>query len=615
MRDPITVLKSLTEKSTDKGYKFQRLYRNLYNPEFYHMALRNIYANDGAMTPGTDNTTLDGYSEKRIAGIIESLKNHSYQPKPARREYIPKKSNPRKKRPLGIPSGDDKLIQEIVRMMLESIYETTFSGDSHGFRPKRSCHTALKQIQNTFTGTHWFIEGDIEACFDSFDHHVIIDLLRQRIDDEAFLALIWKFLRAGYMEQWEFQRTYCGTPQGSGISPILANIYLNELDKFMDEWKRAFSVGSAKGRKLSHEYLAARHRMYQYRDAGKEIWTELSRDEREERAKNLRALRRTLCTTAIREPKESSYKSIQYVRYADDFIVGVIGSKADAEMLKEAIKEFLADKLKLKLSDAKTQITHTGDRARFLGYDITVSRDQTTKKLKNGSRQRVYSYVVKLLVPREKWIGKLLEYDAMKIVVTEKGKERFKAMHRSKLINQTDIAILSAYNAEIRGLYNYYSLANDAYKIGRFANIMKYSMYKTFANKYRTNVKRIKARYLKNGWFTVSYETKNGKREAIYYKGGFKRKKEPSVFEDVATLPAYKKYDRKNSLRTRMKSGHCELCGRKTNSIELHQVKRLKGLTGKEPWETEMLKRRRKTLMVCPDCHGMIHAEDYLRRQ
>lgn len=408
MRDPITVLKSLTEKSTDKGYKFRRLYRNLYNPEFYHLALRNIYANDGAMTPGTDNSTLDGYSEKRIAGIIESLKNRSYQPKPARREYIPKKSNPRKKRPLGIPSGDDKLIQEIVRMMLESIYETTFSGDSHGFRPKRSCHTALKQIQNTFTGTHWFIEGDIEACFDSFDHHVIIDLLRQRIDDEAFLALIWKFLRAGYMEQWEFQRTYCGTPQGSGISPILANIYLNELDKFMDEWKRAFSVGSAKGRKLSHEYLAARHRMYQYRDAGKEIWTELSRDEREERAKNLRALRRTLCTTAIREPKESSYKSIQYVRYADDFIVGVIGSKADAEMLKAAIKEFLADKLKLKLSDAKTQITHTGDRARFLGYDITVSRDQTTKKLKNGSRQRVYSYVVKLLVPRGKWIGMTL---------------------------------------------------------------------------------------------------------------------------------------------------------------------------------------------------------------
>lgn len=236
--------------------------------------------------------------------------------------------------------------------------------------------------------------------------------------------------------------------------------------------------------------------------------------------------------------------------------------------------------------------------------------------LKREDAERLgYSYVVKLLVPRGKWIGKLLEYGAMKIVVTEKGKERFKAMHRSKLINQTDIAILSAYNAEIRGLYNYYSLANDAYKIGRFANIMKYSMYKTFANKYRTNVKRIKARYLKNGWFTVSYETKNGKREATYYKGGFKRKKEPSVFEDVATLPAYKKYDRKNSLRTRMKSGHCELCGSKTNSIELHQVKCLKDLTGKEPWETEMLKRRRKTLIVCPDCHGMIHAEDYLRRQ
>lgn len=213
MRNPIAVLKSLTEKSKDKNYKFHRLYRNLYNPEFYYLAYKNIYANKGSMTAGVDGTTMDYMSDNRIGKIIVSLKAGSYKPSPTRREYIAKKNNSKKKRPLGIPAGDDKLVQEVVRMILESIFEPNFSKKSHGFRPKRSCHTALKQIHDTFTGAHWFVEGDIEACFDSFDHHVLIDSLRERIDDEAFIALMWKFLKAGYMEQWQYHRTYCGTPQ------------------------------------------------------------------------------------------------------------------------------------------------------------------------------------------------------------------------------------------------------------------------------------------------------------------------------------------------------------------------------------------------------------------
>ncbi len=615
MRNPITVLKSLTEKSKDENYKFQRLYRNLYNPEFYYLAFKNIYANKGAMTPGMDGVTLDCFSDKRITRIIESLKTHNYQPKPARREYIPKKSNPKKKRPLGIPSGDDKLIQEVVRMLLESIYEPTFSKSSHGFRPKRSCHTALKQIQNTFTGTHWFVEGDIEACFDSFDHHVMIDLLRRRIDDEAFINLIWKFLKAGYMEQWSYHRTYGGTPQGSGISPILANIYLNELDKFMETLKSEFDVGSGVGRRLTHEYQAAVYQVYKYRNAGKEVWGELDNDERKKRSKELKALRRVQQSTTPKDPRDSEYKSIQYVRYADDFIVGVIGSKADAEQVKAAIRDFISERLKLKLSDAKTKITHTGERARFLGYDITVSRDQTVKKVGNGKEQRTHSYVVRLLVPREKWVGKLLEYNAMKIVTTGNGAERFKALHRGKLNNRKDIDILSAYNSEIRGLYNFYSIANDAWKIGRFANVMKLSMLKTFATKYRTNVNQIKAKFTKKGQFTVVYETKSGMKEAVFYNNGFERQKGPSLFADVDVLPAYKKYDRVNTLRSRIKKGECELCGKKTDNIELHQVKRLKDLTGAEPWEALMLKRRRKTLAVCPSCHSIIHPDDYPGKQ
>ncbi len=607
MRNPIAVLKSLTEKSKDETYKFQRLYRNLYNPEFYYQAFRNIYANKGSMTPGVDGMTLDCFGEKRIKRIIESLKDHSYQPKPARRKYIAKKSNPNKKRPLGIPAGDDKLVQEAVRMILESIYEPTFSSNSHGFRPGRGCHTALRQIQNTFKGAHWFVEGDIEACFDSFDHGVTIELLRRRIEDEQFIQLIWKFLKAGYMEQWVYHETYNGTPQGSGISPILANIYLNELDKFMENLKVSFDTGNSRNRKISHEYLAAQYQALKFRDEGEKIWHTLNKAEKAERTKTLKALQREQRKLTVKNPLDNSYKSIQYVRYADDFIVSVIGSKADAVDVKAAIRDFLENALRLKLSDRKTKITHTGKRARFLGYDITLSRDQTTKKRKDGRILRAYSYAVRLLVPREKWVGKLLEYRAIKITRTNTGRERFKAMHRTKLINNTDIDILYTYNSEIRGLYNFYSLANDVWKIGKFANIMKYSMCKTFACKYRTNVHRIQDKYEVNGQFTVAYETRSGRKESTFYNNGFERRTQPCKNDDIVLLPAYKRYDRPNSLRSRIKNGVCEMCGNKTNDIELHQVKRLKDLTGSLPWEAKMLHMHRKTLAVCPDCHNKIH--------
>ena len=251
MRNPKNVLESLTSKAASKDYHYQRLYRNLYNPAFFLLAYERIQAKPGNMTAGSDGKTIDGMSMKRIEALIQKLKDFSYQPKPARRTYIPKANG--KTRPLGIPSFDDKLVQEVVRMILESIYEPNFSENSHGFRPRKSCHTALLHLQRTFTGAKWFVEGDIKACFDDFDHHVLIDILRRRIDDEAFIALMWKFLKAGYMEQWEYHKTYSGTPQGSGISPILANIYLNELDRHITEYKAAFDCGSSTKRKVNPE--------------------------------------------------------------------------------------------------------------------------------------------------------------------------------------------------------------------------------------------------------------------------------------------------------------------------------------------------------------------------
>ena len=606
LRNPIEVLRSLTEKSKNESYRFQRLYRNLYNQEFYWLAYKNIYANTGSMTAGTDGTTIDGMSDERIQRIIKTLRDRSYQPKPARREYITKK-NSHKKRPLGIQSGNDKLVQEVVKMILESIYEPVFKKTSHGFRPNRSCQTALQQIQKTFTGTNWFVEGDIHACFDSFNHHTLILLLRKRIDDEAFIQLIWKFLKAGYMEQWSYNRTYSGVPQGSGVSPVLANVYLHEFDKFMEDYAQTFNQGKKK--KINPEYNKALKRASYYRRKGKEKWFDLTPEERIERTKKLKALEALQRELTPALPMDEAYKRIQYVRYADDFIIGVIGSKKDAEQIKWDVGKFLKDKLDLEMSDTKTKVTHTGDRAQFLGYDITVSRSQDLKKSASGYKIRSNTGVVKLLVPREKWVEKLLEYKAIKIKINENGKEKFVALHRGKLVNQKDIEILTKYNAEVRGLYNYYAIANDSFKIGKFANVMKYSMYKTFACKYKTNVHEIKRRYCVGDLFTVAYDTKAGRKTTTFYRDGFKRKEMATKFDNVSELPQYSKFVKVNTLKQRVERHTCELCNKDCRNLEIHQVKKLKDLKGNAEWILLMRKRRRKTLVVCPECHQLIHSK------
>ena len=603
MRNPTDVLNSLSDKSKNPEYRFQRLYRNLYNPDFYLLAYKNIYANGGSMTPGVNGITIDGMSSQRIAKLIESLKDRSYQPNPARRTYIAKKNNPAKKRPLGIPSGDDKLVQEVIRMLLESIYEPNFSDASHGYRPQKSCHTALTKIQKTFTGAKWFVEGDIKACFDSFDHHVLIDILRKRIDDEAFISLMWKFLKAGYMEQWQYHMTYSGTPQGSGMSPILANIYLNELDRYMGEYKARF-YKPTRTANPAHRNMASK--IFYYKAKNDKVWDDLSVEEKKECARTLRQMRSEQRKLPTHPVQETSYKAIQYVRYADDFIVGVIGSHEDAKKLKQDLTVFLKEKLGLTLSTEKTKITNTAENARFLGYDISVSRSQDIKRLKNGKRQRVYSGVVQLRMPLEKWTAKLLEYGAIRIKKDESGKERWKTMPRGKLINRTDIEILSRYNSEIRGLYNYYAIAGNVSTLNHFSSRMKYSMLKTFGSKYRCKVRKIKERYVKNGEFTVAYKTKSGMKESVYYHDGFRKKTEPALGQ-VDMLDIYKKYDKPNSLAIRLHTNKCELCGMDCDGLEMHQVRRLKDLNGEQEWERIMLQRRRKTLAVCPSCHIEIH--------
>lgn len=550
------------------------------------------------MTPGTDGKLIDGMSLERIDKLIESIKNQSYQPKPVRRAYIPKKNG--KRRPLGIPSMDDKLVQEVIKMLLQAMYEGSFSGHSHGFRPSRSCQTALEQVQAYFDGTRWFIEGDIEGFFDNIDHHKLIRLLRQRIKDERFIHLMWKFLRAGYLENWKYNKTYSGAPQGGLISPILANIYLNELDSFMEEYIQTFNRGSK--RRLNPAYTRISKKI-DYREKILKV-KQLEKERRNNIVQEVKKLRRERDLLSSTDPNDQGFRRMYYVRYADDFLIGIIGSKSEARYIKETLTTFLRNELNLRLSEEKTLITHSRKPARFLGYDVVISRNKSARKCQDGITRKTNSYSCKLFVPKESWVGKLKDLRILKI----KPNGTWIPIHRSNLKDLDDLEILNIYNSQIRGMYNYYKIANNVSVLNKFYYYMKYSMYKTIAGKYKSSISKVLRKYNRNGFFTVTFETKKGVKQRTLYSQGFKRQKYGRSDPEIDILPNEQENKGRTSLVERLKAKECEWCRETGVPLEIHHVRKLKDLKGRKKWEQEMIGRRRKTMALCIPCHQDLHS-------
>lgn len=597
MRSPERVLNSLNEHSKDSSYKFERLYRILFNEELFYVAYQKIASNGGSTTKGSDGRSIDEMSLARIETLIASLKDESYQPHPSRRVHIPKKNG--KTRPLGIPAFEDKLVQEVVRMILEAIYEGHFETTSHGFRPKRSCHTALLHIQKTFSGAKWFIEGDIKGFFDNIDHDVLVGILRERISDDRFIRLIRKFLKAGYVEDWTFHNTYSGTPQGGIVSPILANIYLDKLDKYVKEYIRHFDMGTKRrpgkeSNDLANERKRTVRKLKKVKDG----------TEKAALVARLKAIEQERAAFPSGDEMDGSYRRLKYIRYADDFILGIIGSKEDVLRIKEDIKSFLSESLALELSEEKTLITHTGKSAKFLGYEITVTRTNHQRRDVQGRLRRTYGKRVRLNVSMATLRDKLLEYGAMEIKLRN-GKEIWKPKCRSGLIFNDDLEILDRYNRETVGFCNYYLIANNCVVLHNFRYIMEYSMYKTFAGKYRSTARKINKKYRLNKLFTVKYEQKGVIKSRTFYKTSFKRR--TTAFNGSCDIEPYSIADvSRTNLTDRLKAEKCELCGA-TGKLIMHHVRNLKDLKGKESWKRLMSARKRKTIALCPSCHRLRH--------
>jgi len=565
----------------ERGFPLERVYRSLFNPELYLMAYANLYSNQGATNKGITGETVDGMSLAKINAIIDEIKHERFRWTPVRRTYIPKTNG--QMRPLGIPTWRDKLVQEVIRLILESYYEPQFNDASHGFRPERGCHTALTTIQKTWKGTKWFVEGDIKGCFDNIDHTVLLNILRRSFHDGRFIALVEGLLKAGYLEDWKFNRTFSGTPQGGVVSPILANIYLNELDRFVTtELIPEFTKGDK--RKPNPIYVRLGSRAKKAKAKGD--------------MEKYREWHNQMRLHPSQEPYDHSYRRLRYIRYADDFMLGLIGTKAEAEVIKQRVKTWLTETLKLELSEEKTLITHaTQDRAKFLGYEVGVMQSES-RPMVNG--------VIELRIPEAKLTD-----------IENRYKRGPKAHHRAELVNDSDFDIVAKYGAEFRGLVQFYKLARNIRRFGKVERTIRLSLLKTLANKLKTTVRDVWRRYktrhitahgLRTGLIVIV--PRDGKDSLIAKFGELAlRRQKDVVIQDEK--PTWTTYVKRTELIQRLLANKCELCG-SSEGIDVHHVRALKDLnpTGRKDVPTHvfvMAARRRKTLVVCKYCHTAIH--------
>jgi group II intron reverse transcriptase/maturase len=585
----------VVRKRGEVNAEINRVYRMLYCEELYLMAYAKLYANKGAMTPGTaPNDTVDGMSLERINVLIEKLKRQEYEWKPVRRTYILKRDRVNK-RALGMPGWNDKMLQEVMRMILEAYYEPQFRESSHGFRPQRGCHTALDTIK-TWKGTRWFIEGDIKGCFDGIQHHVVLRILKRKIKDKLFLKLIEDMLKAGYMEDMTYHQTYSGTPQGGIISPLLMNIVLNELDTFVEDMLiPKYTKGTKRKENPAYGRL---HRRIKWLEKKGE-W---------KRANELRKLYVKMPSLLQNDP---NFRRLWYVRYADDTLLGLIGTKKDAETIKEEFGRFLHS-IELEMSAEKTLITHakTG-KARFLNYEINRMSGQTKKKaIWNGKREserRIATYALWFAIPKD-------VTDTWKARVEKNGKVR----HRAELMNLSDYDIIRTYEVELQGLINYYCRAHNQKRLRYVRYLWETSLTKTLASKHKTNVTTIIKRYRRytaDGRRVVSVEIPREGKESLQATFGKKPiQRNNAVIEEKKHVV----YITRNQLITRLLANECELCGNVNTALIGHHVKKLKdlkkrweGRKEKPTWVKKMIAIRRKVLFVCPSCHNDIHSGKY----
>ena len=582
----LEIIENLSNQNPD--YEFHRIYRELYNPDLLLRAYLKLAPNEGNMTRGVDGKTIDGFGIGDIEKIIEDLRNERYYPNPARREFIPKTNG--KLRPLGIPTFRDKVVQEALKELLEAIYEPIFLDCSHGFRPGRSCHTALSYIRYHCHNTTWAVEGDLVSFFDNIDHDILLKIISRKVKDGRVIELIRRFLKAGYVEDSSFKESLLGSPQGGVLSPLLANIFLHEFDTFVESLKMEYTKGTS--RRVNPEYST------------------LSRLRKEALKKGdsseARNLLKKMRNTWSMNPMDPNFARVQYLRYADDWVIFCTGSKKMALEIKERCAEYLKDELGLQLNEDKTHITNLSDEnIRFLGYEIHKIRNDTKLyRDSRGVKKRMANGKIALLVP----------WDVISKRIASLVAEG-KPVARDPWLNNSVEQIISGFSSEFRGLYNYYRLAsNVSTRMNSYRYYHERSMLKTIAKKEKSSVRKVQMKYEgtfidDEGLHRRTVMVKDGENIRAYYKNW------DYTMDSNPVEPRRRgATDFGPELKSRILKGICELCNSACKA-EVHVVRNLSKTTEryertKKPlprWLSIMNSMHRKTLVVCHGCHIKLH--------
>jgi len=590
----------------DANGKCTNAFEIISSPEMLSIAYEKIKSKSGNMVEGTDNITLDGIDKEWFSKTAHDLKNESFKFKPARRVFIPKANG--KMRPLGISSPRDKIVQQSTRMVLEQILEPKFSNFSHGFRPCRGCHTALREIRN-WKGVAWFIEGDIKGFFDNIDHHVLERLISKHFKEARLVHLYWKFVKAGYIEfvkgsTEKFVDADKGVPQGGILSPLLSNLYLHELDEYMENKtkNREKLNRGLKPYNTNPEYHALTMKIYRL---SKKINKTQNVIERINLLKTLKGLKsnRRRSKSIIPNP---NFVKFEYVRYADDWIIGVWGPRNAAINLKRDIQEFL-EKINLTLSEEKTLITNArAERAVFLGTQIKrlISNKGEVKVFK-GKKIPTGNLLMTAPIPKlvDKAIGKGL-------LTVRNG--RWVPLPMKMFVPLQDSDIILRFNTIIRGILNYYSFVDNRQRLTKLSYIIKESLRKTLSLKHRINKHKFLSRYGKN--ICVIRRNSISIKKIWFYEP--KLIKEPMKFQGSEDIND-RNFNPFNSINWRVSTKTnfdfpCAACGSNTN-IEMHHIKHIKTLNVKlSEFDKAVARVNRKQVPLCRPCHMEVHKGVYV---
>lgn len=587
---------SKVEKKTNLVTKreIEVSYKQLWDINLLKRAYTILKSKEGNLTKGVDKETLDGISLNWANKVIVELKNRKFQFKPSRTVLIPKTNG--KVRSLRIPSPRDKIIQQAYKMILESVFEPLFLEQSHGFRPNKSTITAIYEVRK-WNGITWIIEGDIKDYFNSINYDILAKLIAKEIKDQNLIDLYWKLVKAGYVNNGTFKRNNLGLPQGGVLSPLLSNIYLYELDKFMNDIIKKYSDPLKKRvSKTNPIYSKMKRRLNKMENKNK-----ISTHEKEE----IKEIKRKLIKTPSVVRDDTTAKRIYYNRYADDWVVGIIGRKEFAEEIKNKIKNFLAEKLEIYLNEEKTKIINLSKkRIEYLGFEVGKQNRKYTESLKSiikntGKIRRPSHASIMIYAPKKKLISKLIEHGFAK------NKDKPKAVTKWIFLEAQDIIL--KYNAIMRGILNYYAGVENKNLLSHVTWILKFSAVFTLARKWNISPVKVFKKLGKN--LTVKYETEVGKKEKYIsiYKHSLSRtrklgKKLYNLFDPFEV----KYYNVKSNY---VWDQNCIICDSNEN-IEMHHIRHLRKNKIKG-FKVIMQQLNRKQIPVCRDCHMKIHLGYY----